>query len=308
LHFALGRTAGKAGADAAAFGHFAAGNRLKRATLDYDGAATGDNFARAAAAFDAAFFARHQGAGDASALPIVIVGMPRSGTTLVEQILASHPEVHGAGELPELGALATALAARTGGRYPECASAADAAAWGELGADYAAALAALAPDKARVCDKLPGNFSRLGLLRAMAPNAAIIHCRRDPLDTCYSCYSQLFAEGQPFAYEQTELGLYYREYEALMAHWHAVLPGRILEVRYEDVVGDLEGQARRLLEHCGLEWDPRCLEFHTTRRTVRTASLVQVRQPIYSSSIGRWRRHEKELAPLIEALGPLASR
>jgi tetratricopeptide (TPR) repeat protein len=310
LFFALGRVYEKNGAADKAFEHIVKGNQLKRGTLSYDIAVTQDSFDLTMETFDGAFFARHGAAGDASALPIFILGMPRSGTTLVEQILASHPLVHGAGELHEMGAIAAALPARTGtGQpYPACVEDVDEGLWAELGANYVDALSRRAPGKERVCDKMPGNFLRLGLIHQMLPNAAIIHCRRDAMDTCYSCFSLLFTDGQSFTYDMRELGLYYREYDRLMRHWQALLPGRILDVYYEDVVADLEASARRLVAHCGLEWDGRCLDFHQTERAVRTASLTQVRQPIYASSIGRWRRHERHLGPLIEALGPLAPK
>jgi len=310
LQFALGRAYEKQGAADKAFDHVAEGNRLKRGTLNYDSAATRENFDRIIKTFDGTLFARHGATGDASALPIFILGMPRSGTTLVEQILASHPMVHGAGELHDLAAIAATLPARIGANQPYPAGVGEAGAglWAELGADYVDGLRRRAPGKARLCDKMPGNFLHLGLIHLMLPNATIIHCRRAAMDICYSCFSLLFSEGQSFTYDLTELGLYYREYDRLMRHWHAMLPGRILDVRYEDVVADLEGSARRFVAHCGLPWDDRCLDFHATERAVRTASLTQVRQPIYASSIGRWRRHERHLGPLIDTLGPLAQK
>ncbi|MBT7759511.1 MAG: tetratricopeptide repeat protein, partial [Rhodospirillaceae bacterium] len=300
LYFALGGAYGKQGGDDRAFAQIVKGNRLKRSTLHYDAAAARDHFQQIIETFDNARFARQGAAGDASALPIFILGMPRSGTTLVEQILASHPQVHGAGELHDLAAIAASLP------YPAGVDGAAPGLWAELGKDYVDGLTRRAPGKARVCDKMPGNFLRLGLIHLMLPNATIIHCRRDATDTCYSCFSLLFSDGQAFSYDLTELGQYYREYDRLMRHWQALLPGRILDVRYEDVVADLEGSARRLVAHCGLDWNDGCLDFHKTERAVRTASLTQVRQPIYASSIGRWRRHERHLGPLLEALGPLA--
>jgi len=308
LRFSLGQAYERQGAQAEAFDHIVIGNRLKREASNYDVAAMADNFSRTKQVFDAAFFARHAAVGDSSNLPVFILGMPRSGTTLIEQILASHGEVHGAGELSELGAIANRLPQRIGSEqgYPDCVASAGDELWAELGAGYVDAVSRLGPNKSRVCDKMPANFLRLGLIHLMLPNAAIIHCRRDAMDTCYSCFSLLFSEGQHFAYDLAELGQYYRQYDALMRHWHAVLPGRILDVHYEDVVNDLEGSARRFVAHCGLEWDPRCLDFHKTERAVRTASKSQVRQPIYASSLGRWRRHQERLQPLINALGPLA--
>ncbi len=307
LHFSLGQAYERQGAQSEAFDHIVTGNRLKHDALNYDAAAMADNFSRIQAVFDTAFFERRAAVGDGSNLPVFILGMPRSGTTLIEQILASHGDVHGAGELPEMGAIAKQLPQRLGTDqgYPDCVPVGADELWAELGAEYVDAVSRLAPDKARVCDKMPANFLRLGLIHLMLPNAAIIHCRRDAMDTCYSCFSLLFSDGQHFAYDLAELGQYYRQYDALMQHWHQVLPGRILDVHYEDVVNDLEASARRLVAHCGLQWDDRCLDFHKTERAVRTASKSQVRQPIYASSLGRWRRHQDHLGPLIEALGPL---
>lgn len=310
LRFSLGRAYEQQGEDVQAFEQILIGNRLMREDLNYDAAVMAENFSRTKQIFDAAFFARHGDAGDSSKFPVFILGMPRSGTTLIEQILASHGDVHGAGELPELGTIARRLPDRIGSEqgYPDCVPEAGDELWAELGAEYVDAVSRLAPDRGRVCDKMPANFLRLGLIHLMLPNATIIHCRRSAMDTCYSCFSLLFSEGQHYAYDQAELGQYYREYEALMRHWHTVLPGRILDIHYEDVVSDLETSARRLVAHCGLEWDDRCLEFHKTDRAVRTASKSQVRQPIYASSLGRWHRHQDRLGPLIDALGPLAER
>jgi hypothetical protein len=231
--------------------------------------------------------------------------MPRSGTTLVEQILASHPQVHGAGELT---ALETILIDQLGARLSPIdrarrladLSAGDLAA---MGGAYISRIRALAPGALRVTDKMPANFRFAGLIRLMLPNARIIHCRRDPVDTCLSCYARKFSRGQPYAYDLRELGLYYRAYDALMAHWRRLLPmDRLIEVRYEQVVGDLEGEARRMIAFLDLAWDDACLTFHRTRRPVRTASVNQVRQPLYRTSVARWRPYEKHLGPLLDAL------
>ncbi len=164
-----------------------------------------------------------------------------------------------------------------------------------------------APSAQRVTDKMPANFLFLGLIHLALPNAHIIHVLRDPRDTCLSCFSKLFTAAQDFTYDLGELGRYYRKYAELMAHWRSVLPaGRMLEIRYEDVIADLEASARRIIDHCGLEWDPRCVAFHEARRPVRTASASQVRRPIYRSSQGRWRAYAAHLGPLIAALGDIA--
>jgi Sulfotransferase family len=236
---------------------------------------------------------------------VFIVGMPRSGTSLVEQILASHPAVHGAGELPDFDRLATTatVANPAIALFPECIGRLTPAQLTAVGERYLARLRALAPEAQRVTDKMPINFRHLGLIRLALPQARIIHVRRDPVDTCLSCYSILFMGNQPHAYELGELGRYYHSYQRLMAHWRTVLPpDAMLEVDYEDVVADLEGQARRMVAYCGLDWDAACLSFHRTQRPVRTASAVQVRQPIYRDAIGRWRPAEVELRPLLDGL------
>jgi hypothetical protein len=243
--------------------------------------------------------------GDPSHLPIFVIGMPRSGTTLVEQILASHPLVHGAGELKVLDDIAGSVRddGGTGIPFPEFVAAADGTALRQVGARYVAELKKFSPDTRRVTDKMPSNFFFAGLIHLALPNAPIIHTVRDPVDTCMSCFSKLFTAQQDHTYDLAELGRYHRRYQRLMAHWREVLPGgRILEVRYEDVVADLEGQARRIIAHCGLDWDPRCLAFHETARPVRTASATQVRQPIYTSAVGRARVYEQFLGPLLKEL------
>ena len=235
--------------------------------------------------------------------------MPRSGTTLIEQILDSHPEVYGAGEINDL----QAAAFERGGATAATLSAPESA-WRMrpedflgLGEAYLARLQSRSGSATRIVNKTNENFRHAGLIALALPQARIIHVRREPLDTCVSCFSTLFLEDLPYTYDLAELGRYYRAYEALMAHWRRVLPpGMMLEVRYEDVVADLEGEGRRILAHCGLDWDPRCLDFHKNDRSVRTASATQVRQPINARSVGRWRAYEPFLGPLIEALGPAA--
>lgn len=306
LHFALGAALADIGRhDEAAF-HLLAGNKLKRQQTDYDEAATLGNFERIRAVFSAEAMQRNAGFGHPSDLPVFIVGMPRSGTTLVEQIAASHPRVFGAGELEDINwvirraGLATInisgldwIPEKIG--YPLLA---------QIGAAYVARVGALAPTASRITDKMPINFQNLGIIHLALPNARIIHVRRDPIDTCLSCFSLLFTGDQPFTYDLAELGRYYRGYSALMEHWREVLPpGVMLEVQYEDVVADLEGEARRIVAHCRLDWDDACLAFHENRRPVATASVAQVRQPIYRSSVSRWRPYAKMLGPLLAELG-----
>lgn len=275
------------------------GNELKRKTLSYDIALweaweswITDNFPEKT-------FAEASDAGDTNNQPILVLGMPRSGTTLVEQILSSHSQVFGAGELGILEGLATAS------EYPDKPPDLSAKALKKLARGYASGLDVLAPGSPRIVDKGLGNYYFLGLIALALPNARIIHCRRDPMDTCLSCFKLLFRRGQEFTYDQAELGAYYRLYSRVMAHWNQVLPGRILEMTYEDVVADQEGESRRLLEFCGLEWEDACLQFHKTDRRVATASAEQVRRPIYKSSVKRWADYRRHLAPLEGALGEL---
>lgn len=300
LHYALGKAYLDIGDGPDAFRHLNAGSRLKRAGLSYDGAAMARWMAAVADAFPAALFAARRGAGEPSELPIFIVGMPRSGTTLVQQILAALPRVHAAGEPRYV----ERLVAELGNAYPGRAGALTAEQLADFGRRYLAHATASAPPKAlRIIDKMPNNFLHAGLLHLALPNAHIIHCRRDPIDTCLSCYSKLFTTGQEFSYDLAELGEFYRSYAALMAHWRSVLPPeRFIEVDYEAIVADLEGEARRLVEFCGLDWDPVCLQFHRAAPPVRTASMSQVRRPLYASSVGRWRAFRDELAPLLQAL------
>ena len=288
LHFALGKAYGDCGQGERSFHHYVRGNALKRATLAYDEAAALAAMARAEQFFSAERLKRLGGQGDADEAPIFILGMPRSGSTLIEQILASHACVHGGDERPD---------------FPELLHSFDGEDYRALGRAYGARGRALAPGALRVTDKLPGNFLHAGAIHLALPKARIIHSRRNPADTCLSCFTKLFRGEQAFTYDLGELGRYYRAYARLMAHWRAVLPAHaFLEVDYEALVADPEAQTRRLLAHCGLDWDPACLDFHQTRRDVRTASAAQVRRPLYGDSIGRWRRYGALLEPLLSEL------
>ena len=306
VHFALGKACEDAGQYARAFDEWQQGNAQKRAQIEYDAAAELERLPLIAARFDRALFDRLAEAGDPSSLPIFIVGMPRSGSTLVEQILAGHGQVHAGGELTNLDRLVRAVRDGAGRPipFPAWAEALDARAVRQLGQTYLASLPPLPPGKTRITDKLPTNFLYIGLIHLILPQARILHTVRDPIDTCLSCYTRLFQDGVPYGYDLAELGGYYRAYRELMDYWHRVLPaGTLLDVRYEDVVDDLEAQVRRLLEFCGLPWDDRCLKFHEVRRPVATSSNVQVSRPLYRSSVERWRRYEPFLGPLLEALG-----
>jgi tetratricopeptide (TPR) repeat protein len=299
VHFALGKALEECGDFARAFEHLNIGNAAKRRQISYDEKSAAQLFERTRAVFHRGLF--EQSVGEPSQVPVFVLGMPRSGSTLIEQILASHPQVHGAGELTALEQAVNSVLGSV--QYPECVARLDAATLRRVGQEYIARLPRLEDGKTLVVDKLPGNFLNIGLIRLVLPGARIIHTLRDPMDTCVSCYSKLFTVSQHFCYELGELGRHYRRYRELMDYWRAVLPaGTILDVSYEDVVEDLEGQARRMIAYCDLPWDERCIEFHKTRRPVATASAVQARKPLYRSSLQRWRRYESQLDPLINVI------
>ena len=304
LNFALGKAYADLGEHQQAFRHYVEGNAQHRLRVAYDESLTLAGFDRLKEVFTADFIRSRQGGGEPSEAPVFIVGMPRSGTTLVEQILASHPQVFGAGELQDMGRLAGSLRRRDGlAAFPEVVPAMTGEQLRELGERYLRDVRKLAPARARITDKMPGNFYFSGLIRLTLPNARIIHVRRDPVDNCLSLFTHLFVGELTWTDDLGEIGRYYRAYASLMEHWRSVLPhGTLLEVQYEDLVADLEPQARRLIAHCGLDWDDRCLAFHKTERPVWTASLAQVRQPIYRSAIGRSRPYLPMLGPLLEAL------
>lgn len=298
LHFSLGKAYLDIRNSERAFFHLNRGNAFKRGSFNYDAAHTSAWMQNIAETFTPALMEQLTGAGLVSERPVFIIGMPRSGTTLVEQILASHPDVDGVGELRALG-----QAVAAGGSFPQALSRWNKTDLARIGGNYLEHVNRLAPDALRVIDKLPGNFIYAALIPLILPGARIIHCRRDSVDTCLSCYSKNFAGEQAFSYQLEELGQYYLDYQALMAQLIPTIPAAsLLEVDYEAVVDDLEAQARRLIDFLGLPWDDACLNFHQTRRVVRTASVAQVRQPIYKTSQGRWRQHAAELGPLLAAL------
>lgn len=298
LHFALAKALDDTGDYAGAFEHMAQGNALKRQNVRYDEAVARKFFRQITEAFTADVFDRFHESGDPSSTPIFVVGMPRSGTTLVEQVLASHPDVYGAGELDLMDRLSQHIPS-----YPASVSGLNTADLQMLGETYLKNLPALPQGKNRITDKRPLNFFHIGLIRLILPNARIIHVMRDPADTCLSCYSKLFAANIAFSYNLAELGRFYRRYHELMAHWRAVLPhGSMLDVRYEDMVANPEEQTRRLLDYCNLPWDERCLRFHETSRNVTTASAVQVRQPLFKSALNRRQHYEANLQPLLDEL------
>jgi Tfp pilus assembly protein PilF len=302
LHFALGKAYGDLKQYERSFDHLREGNALKRRQLAYDEKEVLDLFERIRTIFTRNFMKQKSGGGDCSRAPVFVVGMPRSGTTLVEQILASHSRIHGAGPIEAFGRTVAIFKNResSSDEFPEFIPTMSPEDLRDLGSSYVRLIGSRAPTMERIVNKLPSNFIFTGLNYLALPNARIIHVRRDPLDTCFSL---LFTGNQPFTDDLGELGRYYRGYAALMDHWHDVLPkGMMIDVQYEKLVDDIDGQARALIAHCGLEWEDACRAFHNTERSVQTASAVQVRAPIYRSSIGRWRRYERFLQPLLEAL------
>jgi Flp pilus assembly protein TadD len=307
LHFALAKAYENIERPEAAFRELLGGNRLKRRQIIYDEAATLGIMDRQRELITREFIQERNNCGQVSSLPIFIFGMARSGTTLIEQILASHPQVFGAGELPLLDHIAGSMRELLPGApaFPEMMLEMSPAHFRTVGARYVDKIAQRAPTAMHITNKMTVNFLFVGLIHLALPNATIIHAVRDPADTCLSCFATHFARGHEHTYDLAELGRYYRSYQSLMAHWHEVLPSwRILDVRYEELVADLEGVARRIVSHCGLAWDDRCLDFHRTRRPVRTASAVQVRKPIYTNSVRRWRKFDAFLGPLFAELGP----
>jgi tetratricopeptide (TPR) repeat protein len=298
MEYALGSALDDAGRNDEAFAFFARANatekRLRAATGDvYDPARWHQTIDKLIETFTPAFFAERQEWGKPSEIPVFVVGMPRSGTTLVQQIAASHPQVHGAGELWEIGRMAENLGVPSGWTP----GAIESAAGRQL--QY---LRDMAPGASRIIDKMPSNILQLGLIAVLFPQARVVLCQRDPRDTCLSCFFQRFRNGNTFSFDLANCGHCQREMDRLAEHWRRVLPLRMIDIQYEAVVADLEGQSRRLIEFLGLPWDPACLEFHRSGSTVLTASAWQVRQPIYTRSVGRWRRYEKHLGPLLERL------
>ena len=304
LHFALGTFYDRRRLTKEAFGHWRLGNRLRRAQLAYDESADYQLMESLRGAFSSMLLRSMRGCGDTSTRPVFIVGMPRSGTSLVEQVLAAHPQVSAAGELDAFerafGEFPTIL---TDPRDVHGFARELAQGFQRVGALYLGSLPPLLPGKVRTTDKMPSNFRFVAAIHLTFPQAKIIHVRRDARDTCLSCFATNFSDGQYYAYDLAELGRYYRRYTSHMAHARALLPTDVfLEVEYEQLVADFERNARRIVAHCGLTWDPACLDFWRVERAVRTASVVQVRRRLFADSVGRWRVYERELRPLLEAL------
>ena len=310
LCFALGKALEDSAEYAASFIYYERGNALKKMQSRYRAESTERNARLQISVCTAEFFSARQGFGCTSAEPIFIVGLPRAGSTLLEQILASHSQVEGTTELPEIPRLAQELQGRDSAdanpRYPGVLGDLSAADFERLGETYLAATRTYRVGKPRFIDKMPNNFRHIGLIHLLLPNARIIDARREPLACCFSNFKQLFASGQEFTYSLEDIGRYYRSYVELMQHWDAVLPGKILRVQHEEVVADLEGNVRRILDFCALPFESGCVEFYKTERSVRTASSEQVRQPIFKEGLEQWRCFEPWLGPLKDALGDLA--
>jgi tetratricopeptide (TPR) repeat protein len=304
LLFALGKALEDEGDDGGAFSAYEAANAAHRQTHPYDPAERAEDLRRAREVYTKAFFDARAGSGALARDPIFVVGMPRSGSTLVEQILSSHSEVEGTMELIELLAMARKLGRE--GRFPELLRDMTPARARELGEDYLARTRAFRKtDAPNFVDKMPNNFTQIGLIQCILPNARIIDVRRHPLACCFSIFKQHWATGQAFAYSLEDIGAFYRNYVSLMGHFDQTLPGRVYRVNYERLVADTEGEVRRLLDACGLTFEERCLRFYETERTVVTPSSEQVRMPIFATGNDVWRRFEPWLQPLKRALGPV---
>ncbi len=308
--FALGKALEQRHQYPDAFAAYARGNAIRRLDAPFDIAQFEQRCDRIRSAFDAEFFATVRGSGNPSRAPIFIVGLPRSGSTLIEQILASHSRIEGTMELPHIlnfvREFDDLVPSRDG--YPQTVRSVAVERFEQLGSRYLHETAPLRSGKEHFTDKLPNNFSHIGLIRAILPRAILIDARRHPMDACFSTFKQHFAEGQTFSYDLDDLGRYYRCYLSLMDHWDEVLPGAVLRVQYEELVRDPDTQIRRLLDHCGVEFETACLSFHETKRSVRTASAEQVRRPIYTSGVAYWKHFETQLEPLRRSLGDCLSR
>jgi len=309
FHFSLGKAAEDAQDYAASFRHYAEGNRLRKEAVPYDSNTVAENVRRSRALFTPAFFAARRGAGCTAPDPIFVVGLPRSGSTLVEQILSSHSAIEGTMELPDVVGIVKELSGRSRrsevSKYPEVLESLEPGALRELGERYLQQTRIQRKtDAPFFIDKLPNNWAHVGLIHLMLPNAKIIDTRRHPLSCCFSGFKQHFARGQNFSYALDDIGRYYADYVTLMAHYDAVLPGRVHRVIYERMVEDTESEVRRLLEYCGLPFEEACLRFYENDRAVRTASSEQVRQPIFRDAVDHWRHYEPWLDPLKAALGP----
>ncbi len=308
LRFALGKALEDRGEYAESFEHYQRGNAIKIELERYSAEQMTDQVERTIRTCSADVFATRRGSGCPAPDPIFIVGLPRSGSTLLEQILSSHSLVDGTKELLDIPAIVRRLSGRQRAgedtRYPELLTQLDADQLRELGEEYLRRTRVQRAGAPFFIDKMPNNFRHIGLIQLILPNARIIDARRHPMAACFSGFTQLFAQGQSFTYGLSNIGRYYRDYLALMDHWDEALPGKVLRVEYEDVTRDTEREVRRVLAHCGLPFEEACLSFYRNERAVRTASSEQVRQPIYSAAVDHWRHYAPWLDELKEALGP----
>ena len=299
LGFALGKVFEDLREYEKSFDFILAANLLKRKSFYYSIQKDHIYFKNIEKIFSIGFFSSHHGSGHKDKTPIFILGMPRSGTTLVEQILASHPLVVGAGELPTLPRLIKSICAGNEmADFPECMQQLDMNAFEQMGLDYVDKIREYSSDRKYIVDKLPHNFLHVGLIKTILPNAKVIHCARNPMDTCLSIFKTDFTGLHKYAYDMRELGQYYKLYRELMVHWEKVLPRFIYTIRYEEIVSDQQNQTKSLLDFCSLPWDESCLSFYKMERTVQTASFAQVRQRVYKNSVELWRQYEKQLEPL----------
>ena len=312
LCFALGKALEDRAETAESWCYYAEGNALKRSESRYRPEIIETNTKKQIEVCTREFFSRRAGWGAPARDPIFILGLPRSGSTLLEQILASHSQVEGTQELADIQRIVLDLQGRDldldDPRYPAVLADLTEQDVRRLGDKYLADTRVYRTGRPIFIDKMPNNFRHIGLIHLMLPNATIIDARRDPMSCCFSNLKQLFAQGQEFAYSIEDIARYYRTYLELMLHWGEVLPGRVLRVHHEDVVADLEGGVRRMLDHCGLPFEPACVDFHKTRRSVRTPSSEQVRQPIFRDGLHQWKAYAPWLGPLETALGDAVTR
>ena len=307
VHNALGLEYESRREFARAFSNFAACNSIRRQSESYDPVNTESTNGRVIKMFDREFFTKNSGVEETAITPILVVGLPRSGSTLIEQILASHTQVDGTHELSDLSRVIQDKRRQKRNRlkFPLLLADLNPDDWAALGQEYIESTELFRGDEPFFIDKNPNNFIFVGVLRLAIPNVRIINAMRHPMDSCFGSFKQLFVSGQPFTYDLTEVGEYYLQYRRLMDHWHDVLPGFVLDVQYEEVVADLDTQVRRILDYCNLPFEEACLRFHETDRAVKTASSEQVRRPIYSSSVNLWRNYEPHLETLVHILEPV---
>ncbi|WP_239024098.1 tetratricopeptide repeat-containing sulfotransferase family protein [Paraglaciecola marina] len=300
FEFALAKTYEDSKQFDIAFNHYRQGNKLKNQLSHYSKAKLSEQINAQKSVFTSAFFESHKNVGDNNPAPIFILGLPRAGSTLLEQILASHSQVDGTMELHNILGLAAKLSSSKGG-YPHIVEQIDNTYFARFGQQFIEQTQCYRQGAAFFIDKMPNNFMHIGLIKCILPNAKVIDARRDPIACCFSGYKQLFAEGQEFSYDLENMAHYYQSYQSLMKHWEEVLPGFVLRVQHEDVIEDLEGEVRRMLDFCQLPFETNCLDFHKTKRTIKTPSSEQVRQPINSTAKDQWKNFEKNLTPLIRA-------